>query len=247
MDDNLRNMLWELVDSNLAVSDYHRSNIYKLIWVGFFRRPSDTCPLSDQKSKKSLRDWVFACEWYELFNFLEYLYRYVKFNIDTLNYILEQELSAYRFIDSKFIPITDEVEIRAIESALSGGAPEGARAHLKAALAHFARRPHPDLRNSVKEAISAVESAARIASGKDKATLGDALKAIDPSSNLHPAFKEAMNKLYGYASDEDGIRHSLLVSSAKVTSDDAQFMLVVCSAFVSYITARQSHLSRHAG
>jgi hypothetical protein len=46
---------------------------------------------------------------------------------------------------------------------------------------------------------------------------------------------EAFRKLYGYTSDEKGIRHSLLEEAAKVHAEDARFMIVACSAFVNLL------------
>jgi hypothetical protein len=54
---------------------------------------------------------------------------------------------------------------------------------------------------------------------------------------LHPAFREALSKMYGYTSDADGIRHSLMEES-RLDGDDARFMLVTCSAFVNYLKAK---------
>lgn len=51
---------------------------------------------------------------------------------------------------------------------------------------------------------------------------------------LQPAFKSALNILYGYTSDADGIRHALLEEST-VKFEDAKFMLATCSAFVNYL------------
>ncbi|MGH6983986.1 MAG: hypothetical protein ACREEI_07150 [Stellaceae bacterium] len=53
---------------------------------------------------------------------------------------------------------------------------------------------------------------------------------------IHKARQDAFDKLYGYASDADGIRHALL-DEEKLTYEDAQFMLVTCSAFVNYLIA----------
>jgi hypothetical protein len=54
---------------------------------------------------------------------------------------------------------------------------------------------------------------------------------------LHQAFKDALAKLYGWTSDEDGIRHSIMESD-NIERADAQFMLVTCSAFVNYLFER---------
>jgi hypothetical protein len=85
--------------------------------------------------------------------------------------------------------------------------------------------------------MSAVESAARIITGNKKAMLSDALKKLEEIKPLHPAFKQAMDKLYGYTSDEGGIRHSL-IDFAKVDEADAKFMIVACSAFVNFCVQR---------
>ena len=42
-------------------------------------------------------------------------------------------------------------------------------------------------------------------------------------------------KIYGYTSDQDGIRHAILDESKTVEPEDALFMLVSCSAFCNYL------------
>ncbi len=49
--------------------------------------------------------------------------------------------------------------------------------------------------------------------------------------------KEAFSRLYGYTSDEGGIRHAMQ-EDAKCDFDDAKYMLVTCSAFVSFLVAK---------
>ncbi|HKQ88724.1 MAG TPA: hypothetical protein VJS43_18355, partial [Candidatus Acidoferrales bacterium] len=83
--------------------------------------------------------------------------------------------------------------------------------------------------------ISAVEAACRIVAEDPKATLGKALSKLETQGlAIHKAQKDAFNKLYGYTSDADGIRHALL-DEPKLTYGDAQFMLITCSAFVNYL------------
>ena len=84
----------------------------------------------------------------------------------------------------------------------------GVDAHLQQALDLYAKRKNPDYRNSIKESISAVESMAKIVSKKPRATLSDALKAIEKNGLLHKSLKDGFLKLYGYTSDADGIRHA---------------------------------------
>lgn len=53
----------------------------------------------------------------------------------------------------------------------------------------------------------------------------------------HPALSESLGKLYAYTNDGDGIRHSLK-DEKTVDSEDALFMLVTCSAFINYMSAK---------
>ena len=65
------------------------------------------------------------------------------------------------------------------------------------------------------------------------------MKGFGSQVVLHPALSSAFDKLYGYTSDEQGIRHALLDSS-NLQQEDAVFMLVSCSAFVSYLIAKSA-------
>ena len=93
-----------------------------------------------------------------------------------------------------------------------------------------------DPAGSVRESIHAVESVARHIDPKASKDLGAALTSLERERKLHPAFKQAISKLYGYTSDEQGIRHALLdKAAANVTIDEAVFMLGACASFASYL------------
>ena len=112
----------------------------------------------------------------------------------------------------------------------------GARSHL---LASAEALNHGDARGAVREAIHAVESAAKQITGENKATLPDALKLLEKEKGLHPALREALSRMYGYTRDEEGIRHALLESDNKdVGIDEALFMFSACAAFVSFLARK---------
>lgn len=93
-----------------------------------------------------------------------------------------------------------------------------------------------DWAGGVRESIHAVESVARIIDPDASRTLAPALKSIEEQGELHPALKKAFVKIYGYTSDEQGIRHALLDgTTAKVGMDEAVFMLGACASFASYL------------
>jgi len=77
----------------------------------------------------------------------------------------------------------------------------------------------------------------------EKGTLGELIKKLQNEIGLHPALSGALNKLYGYTSDEDGVRHAILDSDT-VGLEDAKFFLVTCSAFINFVTAKLAGLSK---
>jgi AbiJ N-terminal domain 4 len=195
------------------------------------------------------RDWLkeffFKVEWnivYEIVEDLPYILPEICLDevYDGFNTVLEREMSAYRFVLGELTPISNSAEIEAIEDAIGQSEKAGligAQQHLKAALGLLGKKPEPDYRNAIKEAISAVESVAKQISGKDKATLGPALEELSKHVEIHPSFKEALKKLYGYTNDEGGIRHAIL-KEKDIGFDEAKFMIVACSAFVNFLISK---------
>lgn len=95
-----------------------------------------------------------------------------------------------------------------------------------------------DYSGAMRESIHAVESTARHFDPNAK-TLNAALKALEDGGSLHPSLKGAFSKLYGYASDEQGIRHALIDNpQANVGQDEAVFMLGACASFGSYLARK---------
>lgn len=260
MDEELRTRLWNALYKKIW-SQWSNSGVYgpkdteslvieavvDHIWNEYLKRPLDTCPPFDPQIRGSsyseLRNYFFSADWWQVFDFTGFVVQNFPADLfpdipKAFNHVLETENSAYRVVNGEITEITDEQEIQSIETAFESPS-LGARKHFENALKLLSDRKEPDYPNSIKESISAVESACRTVSGNPKATLGDCLKAIQKDRPLHPAFKEALNKLYGYTSDEGGIRHSLSdAPAAQLSYADAKFMLVTCTAFVNYLFTR---------
>lgn len=252
IDEDLRNGLWNSFtvsflnrvsyrrDSSSYTKNANLSQMMTNLWMHLFKLPVDQIPLKFTDTKSVLREWFFDAEWFELFDFLEACVEHGNDNyagdlITNCNFHLERENSAYRFVNRELAEITGKEEIEEVEAAIGqSGAYGGVREHLASSLALMNDRENPDYRNSIKESISAVESLAKVLSGNDKATLGQALKEIEKNGKLHSALKSAFSSLYGYTNDAEGIRHALLEESS-LTKADARFMLVSCSSFVNYL------------
>ena len=101
-------------------------------------------------------------------------------------------------------------------------------------------------RDAIREAIHAVESAAIFVTGKQKATLGNALDLIQKASSIHSTMKSAFEKLYDYTNAEKGIRHALLESeNERVGCEEALFIFSACTAFVGYLIRKNLNGAAH--
>jgi hypothetical protein len=183
-----------------------------------------------------------------IFGWLEYVLKHPACPHDLPNEIeglLRYCRAAYRVLDKKVIcPIASDAEHATIVKAfadLAGKQFNGARAHLRGAASHLTAGAFAD---SVRESIHAVEAVSTTLDPSAN-VLSKALAKLEQKISIHPAMKSGFTALYGYTSDEKGIRHALLEdSAAKVDETDAMFMLGACAAFVSYLInkARQSGL-----
>ncbi len=206
--------------------------------------------IHDFSLPEQIKVFVLGSEkWYELYDFIEIYLGSVEYEKDQkakdLNKILEEENSAYRIVDYKIVPLIDEKDISEIEGVIKSPY-ESVRKHTKKALDLLSNRTSPDYENSIKESVSAVESMCCIIVGKDD-TLSNALKKLkDIGVHIHPAMEKAFISLYGYTSDEDGIRHGSM-DFTNATFEDAKFMLVTCSAFVNYLITKWESVNKTMG
>jgi AbiJ N-terminal domain 4 len=251
----LRSRLWNVLDLffgdpgpyGYITDDSNRKlrRLFVMLWNYYFKKAIDEIPKSAQGAVATLKAYFFGCSWFEVYDLIEAVSDSIPDSTNRLDFntkcnsVLEAELSGYRFVSGKIVEVTAKESIDAIESAVAQTATPfpTATQHLQAAISLLARRPSPDYRNTIKESISAVEAVCGVVTGETHSTLGKALKVLNIS--LHPALAIAFEKLYGYTSDADGIRHALM-EEANLRQEDALFMLVSCSAFVSYIIAKSA-------
>jgi len=182
VDEPLRNCLWNAIDWSIlrcaAVAEYGEYgefNYYDYLWVEYYKRREDERPERSYDIRGYISKQIFDGPWYEIYDFIECALEHFPFEstppnfgsrtdfISNCNDCLKREMSAYRIIDDKIARVTSEEEIASIEKAaeyVDRFAPVST--HIKTALAHLSRRQNPDYRNSIKEAISAVEASVRL-------------------------------------------------------------------------------------
>lgn len=199
---------------------------------------------------EKLRDFLIDAEWYLIYDFVErYVGSFQEFAERNelekeINQVLEEEKSGYRMLDGTITPITNKSELDALKESISTKY-VSVNTHMEKALQLFSQRKSPDYENSIKESISAVEAMCCIITGEtgSQATLGKTIKKLkDKGMHIHPAMESAFSSLYGYTSDEDGIRHGS-IGFTNAPAEDAKYMLVSCSAFVNYLIEKWSKVS----
>lgn len=260
IDDRLKNKIWSAICVAFFDKQYDelfaRSEFSYLIYTKFFGKAKDEIDDHGEVFRTQVKALYQSLEWYVVYELIvvllntSFIYdvaRHGQRRSGNCSCLFHQEIdeclrvenSAYRILDKDLVKITNDEELKEIGIALKQcDRFSGARQHIKSATGHYSNRKNPDYKNSIKEAISAVESASRIIIGSEDATLGKALSELNKIKPMHGAFKDGMNKLYGYASDEGGIRHAAINDNESVDEADARYMLITCSAFVNFIIAR---------
>lgn len=188
--------------------------------------------------------------WNQILDLAEYVCKWVSVNINNYPYLKEllKEFEGnlnnefdrldygYRVVNHCIVDITSEEEMAAISDAIENSK-ENVSEHLQRAVMHYSARPNPDVRNSIKESISAVEAVCRELTGET--TLGKALKHLEDNGVvIHKMLKEGFTKFYVYTNDPDsGIRHALMDDDGTYvpSKDEAYYMLLACSTFVNYL------------
>jgi hypothetical protein len=252
IDNALKVKLWncfynKIVYRNRRQVNSHLFDITRMLWEDFYLNKINDFPGEDE-ALKIYEDAFFKSNWYEIYDFIEFVSNLenvipLTFSnfIENCNSILEKELSAYRIINYQVTPISNDIEVESIENASKiNDKFKDVSTHLNASISSLSNRENPDYRNSIKESISAVETICKIITGEN--TLGKALNNLEKAGiKINPSLKSAFDKLYAYTNDsKTGIRHALVESDYSPDFDEAKFMLITCTGFINYLKSKTS-------
>lgn len=216
--------------ANRRLSEFEDYGQYRLIFNELL--------MTGQLPWNGILDMVeFVCKWLSVnianFSFLDEILNVFEFD---LNNEFERLDYGYRVVNHCVTDITSEAELETITEAIKNSK-DNVSEHLQKAVAHYSTRPNPDVRNSIKESISAVEAVCRELTGEN--TLGQALKRLEDNGVvIHKMLNDEFTKFYAYTNNPDsGIRHALMDNDGTYvpSKDEAYYMLVTCSAFVNYL------------
>ena len=254
-----RQFVWFSIDEEIgklsgigAIDDFYEAHqihgIAQILWSFKFEIsliPHDEIPhQSPSTDRKFSREIVLYGQYHEVITFVEYILRHEECPLDlycAIEHAFARTSTAYFVGKIGEIPtIMPRISHEAGEATrqdietLNASNMDGATTHLRHATEHINSGHHAD---SIADSIHAVESVACKIDPKANKTLGSALNSLEKSGVLkHPALKEAFKKLYGYTSDEEGVRHALVLKgAADVGLDESIFMFGACASFAAYL------------
>ena len=218
LNDRTRNKIYSATMELVNKTDDKRKFV-EYIYEDIFSLTKNDIPLNGQEFDifsdyyKNVEDEILFnlrnCEYNNVFDFIIGIIRGIKINklknwyIKEIEKIFKEENVNYKIVGDNIIDIIDEYQVAEIEETLKNPY-DIVRKHYNKAIEKLYQ--DRDYDNSIKESISSVEAMCQALTENNKATLGDALKLL--KDKIHPAMKSAFEKLYGYTSDANGIRHA---------------------------------------
>lgn len=205
-------------------------------------RPADEYNANYQVNIDFLKSTIMQGNYVQVFGLMQWILREDETPAGlsaAVDKVLVFARAAYRVIGGDTIaPIATTEEAQTVTSAFSilqEAEFGGALKHLKTAASEATAGQWA---SSVRESVHAVEATARsLVPGARE--LGPALAALEKDQIIHPALKKGFSAIYGFSSNEQGIRHPLVDDpESKVGETEALFMLGACSSFVTYMINR---------
>jgi hypothetical protein len=152
MSTELRTSLWNALDEalwstpgyvgNKTRTDRSIDPFSRALWFHHFKKSVDSRPILAYQILDEIRRHFFKCQWFEVYDFLEFVVLYYKRPkprlAEFLNQFLERELSGYRFVRGHLTDITSTEEREMLESVFADSQFTGVTAHLERALELYA-------------------------------------------------------------------------------------------------------------
>ena len=250
----VRNMLWSRLfhwinDSGCENYNYMAvgepwDSIFYDYHVSILNEPGDEFTDSLDMQLSATKGLFLNGDYNRVFDLLQFVMRHALAPNGFREFVVttqQESMCAYSIIEGvwSIVPSAIPEQRKSVEKAfrvLADGPFGGARKHLRRSAECINTG---DYSGSVRESIHAVESVARRLDNNARKSLAPALESLSKRGLvLHGAFKSGIEKLYGYTSDEDGIRHSLSDVTTNVDVADAVFMFGACASFAAFLVEK---------
>lgn len=211
------------------------------------------------QSWEVLRSEVQSAPWYHFYDLIELIAGHLKRRVppspfdelnedfgfpkfrEDLNALLQEEGIGWRLSEegrlSRNRPAALNGRMQDAEKSLQDQF-TAARAHYRKAVRYLYQHP-VDAENSIKEIVSAVESAARVLY-PGSSTLGAAIKLMRSDPLWSPGIVSTIEKFYAFASSEPAVRHGAPAEST-LGLDEAELSLHMGIAMIRYLVGRSKN------
>jgi hypothetical protein len=191
---------------------------------------------------------IKTCEWWRFYDICELFLRFVNSRYsetafselqEKLNKILTDDGMRWEFRNGIVVPRRENAIARDIDQAqrlLNRSGFEGPNAQFAKAINHMSARPKPDTENCIKDAIGAVEGVAILLVDERNGTLSKLLKSERAKENIHPTIIGALDKIYAYRGDEDGVAHAM-IDPEGAGRQEAEWILGISASTIIYLAS----------
>jgi len=216
-----------------------KDEYYKLPWFKVYDAIELITFLLQKEMENILNDPVLSIHRLKIINFYNSW-------LEDINSALKRNFAPYRLLkEGLVVPITNETEIKTIEEALkkSYGKFAPVYEHLKKSIKFFSHRENPDYENTIKEAVSALESLANILLNRKGRSLTALHQKLASEFNLPKFVELQIKELYNWASNSP-IRHGTGEKPNVIGQEEAYLILVQTSALINYLLSKAERLSK---
>jgi len=258
----LRSSLWNLLFRVLSSTDFSRvawTAVLRGAALSFFKEPIDELPLSDNDaSRVALKDRFFGLPDHRVYDLFEFFLTDDHAGLKEMdrklirrgvNDLLEREGAAVRLYHDRFRPYQDVLgfdEVAQAEETVRLFDMAAAKRHMETAVAYLSRRPEPESRGAIREAILAVTAVAREVAGvgtrKEGAeeaplvvgSVAHAAAAAGIPAELLPGIEAVLRRAHALSGlPVAGVESP--AGAAPVDPREARFLVVFASSLIVYL------------
>ena len=156
-----------------------------------------------------------------------------------LNKVFEDAGVVWRMDGADFKRVMDsstEDSIAASQTALADSRFQAPKDQFNLAIKQFSERPEPNVKDCINNAIGSLEGVARVVTGKIK-VLSSLLNEEPLKSRIHPALRDAMQKVYAYRGDVTA-HGQTGVQSSSYGLEEAEWLMGICATSIAYISKK---------
>lgn len=196
---------------------------------------------------------INTCDWGQFYDICEvvwatlsdtkYQHYQEEFTVQ-VNTLFQEEKLRFGFQDGKAEKVGSgfiDAEVKEARYLLKEPEFKSADELFEKAIKALNERPHPDVENCIKDAISTIESVGKIIRNDKNAKINNIIKDARQKGVIPHPLGDSIIKLYAYRGDEPAVAHGG-VEPSKVTIDEAEFVLAMSAVIIIYLVKKRSKL-----